>query len=49
MLQVMSEGRLMENSVLLCRGLVFCSIQAFNCLSDAHPHMEGNLLYWLKC
>lgn len=38
MLQVESEGRLLENSFLLEGGWSFRSIQALEWLDEAHPH-----------
>lgn len=36
-----SKGSLLENSVLPGEAGLFCSIQAFNGLDEAHPHYGG--------
>lgn len=38
MLQMKTRGSLLENSFLLREATLFCPIQAFNWLEEAHPY-----------
>lgn len=41
MLQMESQGQLLEKSLFLGGGQSFCSFQAFNLLDTAHQHYGG--------